>query len=52
MKYIKLNKIYKINKSSILIKFNIDSQQYEIYINSSNISKMKKCLKRLINLLK
>ena len=46
MKYIKLNKIYKMNNSTVLINFNYNCEDTTIYLNSTNICKLNKCLKK------
>ena len=45
MKYLKLNNIYKLKDSTIIIDFFLDSNQKEIFINDSNIKILKKCRK-------
>ena len=46
MKYIKLNKIYKMNNSTVLINFNYNCEENSVCFNSSNICKIKKCLRK------
>lgn len=45
MKYLKLNDIYKVKDSTILIDFCIDYKNIELFINSSNIKNLKKYMK-------
>ena len=46
MKYIKINKIYKIKPENILLTFTYNCEEKEIYINHDNFLQIEKALKK------